>query len=95
MYLRLLFIACLKRFCLFRFLPVGVFATAWLNTKILLGTLLKNIGRRLARLANRVTPPFAAFARKANRCFRMTELEPSSHEMRTVLCDDLKRSLIA
>jgi hypothetical protein len=87
-----------RRFRRCRFLPVGVFAIAWLNTKYHLGNLVKDIGRRIEGLANSVTPQFAALAHRVNRCFRRTEQAPSSHEMLTERrsdADDLKRSLIA
>jgi hypothetical protein len=81
-----------------RFLPVGVFATAWLNTKFHFGNALNDIWRQIAVLINRVTPRFEALVHKAKCCFRRTEQGPSSREMRTERrsdADDLKRSLIA
>jgi hypothetical protein len=80
-------------------LPVGVFAIAWLNTKVHLGNLLKDIGRRIAGMKKAVTRPFAALVHRAKVCTRKrTEQAPSGREMQTERrsdADDLKRSLIA
>jgi hypothetical protein len=80
-------------------LPVGVFAIAWLNTKVHLGNLLKDIGRRIAGMAKAAMRRFAALVQRAKVCTRKrTEQAPSGREMQTERrsdTDDLKRSLIA
>ena len=82
-----------------RFLPVGVFAIGWLDTKVHFGDVLKKISGRLDGPARRAKVRLAAVMQRATLCCRMRpDRAPTGHEMKSELhkdTDDLKRSLMA
>ena len=79
-------------------MPVGVFAIAWLGTKLHFGNVLE-FCRRSADLARTAKLRLAAFVLRAKvrLCMRSERMQ-SGHEMKSELRtdgDDLKRSLMA
>lgn len=85
--------------CCGRFLPVAVFAIAWLSKKIRLGNAAGEHGESSAYLSQRIKRGFGVFAYGVKRCIRgSTDVEQSSREMQMQQrsdTDELKRSLIA